>query len=147
MTIFSGLSAVLTSTCAMLVTAALQSNKFIDKFFSTMIHGMSAADNIAEAVEKRSKIYGDGVVANGEISEREILMKSRMRLHALERQEQAVANGTATYVPERTMTDKLGDAMKIAKEAATKSVKPVVVGSATAADASVKITSAVPGTK
>jgi hypothetical protein len=127
-------AAVFTSTCAMLVTTALRSNTLVDKTMSTLIHGVSAAENVADAVEKRSKIYGDGMVRNGEIAEREILLKSQMRLHNLEAQEKAVAAGQATYVPEPSLTEKLKEAAAAAKEA--------VSGSAKAAGASVTITPA-----
>jgi hypothetical protein len=134
--IFGMASAVFTSACAMLVTTAVKSNVLVDKSANTLIHGVSAAENVAEAVEKRSAIYSDGIVRNGELAERETYLKSKLRLHNLEKQEAAVAAGLAEYTPDPSLKDKLTKAMEDAKEA--------VVGSAKAADGNVKITSAVP---
>jgi hypothetical protein len=133
--IFGMASAVFTSVCAMLVTTAVKGNLVVEKTANTLIHGISAAENIAEAVEGRSKIYGEGMVRNGELAERETTLKYKLRLANLERQEEIVRNG-GEYVPEATLGDKLTKALKEAKDS--------VVGSAQAADSSVKITSAVP---
>jgi hypothetical protein len=116
--IFGMASAVFTSVCAALVTTAVKGNSLIDKTANTLIHGVSAAENVAEAVERRSKIYGDGIVRNGELAERETTLKYRLRLHNLEKQEKDVLAGLADYTPEPTMKDKLQKAM----EAATASV-------------------------
>jgi hypothetical protein len=133
--IFGMASAVFTSMCAALVTTAVKGNTLIDKSANTLIHGVSAAENVAEAVERRSKIYGDGIVRNGELAERETTLKYKLRLTNLERQEQAVANGAA-YTPDPSFADKLQAKLEEAKNA--------VVGSDTAsADGSVKITPAV----
>lgn len=120
--IFGMASAVFTSLCAALVTTAVKGNTLIDKTANTLIHGVSAAENVADAVEKRSAIYGQGIVNNGELAERETTLKYRLRLANLERQEQAIANGTATYVPDPSLLDKLGKAMQDAKDSVVGSV-------------------------
>jgi len=133
--IFGMASAVFTSAAAMLVTTAVKGNTLVDKLANTLIHGVAAAENLAEAVERRSKIYGDGLVRNGELAERETTLKYQLRLANLERQEETVRNG-GIYVPEPTMSEKITTALKEAKDA--------YINSAPATGESVKITSAVP---
>lgn len=120
--VFAMASAVFTSACSMLITTAIKGNTLVDKTANTLIHGVSAAENVAEAVEKRSKIYGDGIVRNGELSERETTLKYRLRLANLERQEEAIRKGTATYTPDPSLADKLGKAMEAAKNSVIGSV-------------------------
>jgi len=134
--IFGMASAVFTSMASVLVTTAVKGNVLVEKTANTLIHGVAAAENVAEAVERRSKIYGDGMVRNGELSERETELKYLLRLANLERQEEAVRLGTATYVPEPTVGDKITTALKEAKD--------TVLGSANAAEGIVKISPAVP---
>lgn len=120
--VFAMASAVFTAACSMLITTAVKGNTLVDKTANTLIHGVSAAENVAEAVEKRSKIYGDGIVRNGELSERETTLKYRLRLANLERQEEAIRKGTATYTPDPSLADKLGKAMEAAKNSVIGSV-------------------------
>ena len=82
-------SAVFTSLAATVVTFAIKSNVLVDKSFNVAIHGVSAAEFIAEAGEKRAEIYGQGIVNNGALAERETTLKQKLRLHALEKQEKA----------------------------------------------------------
>lgn len=113
--IFGMASAVFTATCGTLITVAVKGNTLIDKTANTLIHGVAAAENIAKAVEDRSKIYGEGLVRNGELAERETTLKYQLRLANLERQEEAVRNGTATYTPDPSLMSKLGKAVEDAK--------------------------------
>lgn len=110
--IFGMASAVFTSLCTALVTLAVKGDILIGKSANTLIFGVSAAENVAEAVEKRSKIYGDGIVRNGDLAERETTLKHKLRLHNLEQQEKAVIAGTATYKPEPSLASKAGQAIK-----------------------------------
>lgn len=134
--IFGMASAVFTSMAAALVTTAVKGNTLIDKTANTLIHGVSAAENVAEAVERRSKIYGDGIVHNGELAERETALKYKLRLANLERQEAAVLSGAMEYTPDPTLTEKLAKAVQDAKNS--------VVGSADAADEVPTIRNAAP---
>jgi len=136
-TMFGMASAVFTSTCAMLVTTAVRSNAFIDKSMNVLIHGVAAAENVAAAVEVRSKIYGEGMIENGKLSEREILLKTKMRLANLEKHEAAVAAGTAEYTPAPSFGDQFANAIKRTRTAVVGSVEP------SAADTGVQVTSAV----
>lgn len=136
-TIFGMASAMFTSIAAMVVTTAVKSNTLVDKTANTLIHGVSAAENVAEAVEKRSKSYSDGLVRNGEIAEREGTLRYELRLWHLENKERRIKEGKEEYVPEGSLADQL--------KAATEKVKEAVAGSADkAAGTNVKITSAVP---
>lgn len=117
--IFGMASAVFTSAAAALVTTAVKGNTLIDKTANTLIHGVSAAENVAEAVERRSKIYGDGIVNNGELAERETALKYKLRLANLERQEAAVLSGELEYKPDPTLTEKLQKAVKDAANSVT----------------------------
>lgn len=121
--VFAMASAVFQAACGMLVTTAVRGNQLVDKTASTLIHGVSAAENISIAVEERSKIYGDGIVRNGELAERETTLKYRMRLASLEKQEADILAGVATYKPDATITDKLSQAMKDAVQSVTGSEK------------------------
>jgi len=56
----------------------------LDTTLDVAIHGVNAANHIASAVERRAEIYGDGMVANGVLAEREITLKHMHRLRALE---------------------------------------------------------------
>lgn len=134
--IFGMASAVFTSVCAALVTTAVKGNTLIDKSANTLIHGVSAAENVAEAVERRSKIYGDGIVRNGELAERETTLKYQLRLANLEKQEEAIRNGTATYTPDPSLVEKLAKAVGDAKNS--------VVGSVQTADEAPTIRNAAP---
>ena len=134
--IFGMASAVFTSMAAVLVTTAVKGNILVDKTANTLIHGVSAAENVACAVEQRSKIYGDGMVENGRLAERETQLKYLLRLANLERQEEAVRNGTATFtpeVPEPTFGARIATAIKGA-------TATPVIDSAIAVGESVKIT-------
>jgi len=113
--IFGMASAVFTSACAMVVTTAVRGNTLVDKLANTLIHGVAAAENVAEAVERRSKIYGDGIVRNGELAERETTLKYKLRLVNLERNEAAIQAGTAEYVPEPSLTEKFTGMFAAAK--------------------------------
>lgn len=100
-------SAVFTSLCAALVTTAVQGNVLITKTFNVLIYGVAAAEQIAKAAEGRAKIYGEGLVANGELAERETKLKSLLRLHALEAQEEAAQTQpkTVSSKPAETKSD------------------------------------------
>lgn len=144
--IFGMASAMFTSVAAAVVTTAVQSNRFIDKTFSVMVHGVSAADNVASAVERRSQIYGEGIVRNGELAERETTLKYKLRLHNLEEQERRVLEGVEEYVPEKTVSERVSEAVSSIKTAVSgsaneASTQPVEVTGA--AGGSVKITPAV----
>lgn len=106
-------SAVFTSLCTALVTTAVKSNVLIDKTFNVAIHGVSAAEHIADAGEKRAKIYSDAIVKNGSLAERESEIRARLRLLALERQEAATAEATKAAKPKPAIR-------RTAKKAATK---------------------------
>lgn len=110
--LFAMASAVVQAACGMLVTTAVRGNQLIDKTASTLINGVSAAENISIAVEQRSKIYGDGIVRNGELSERETTLKYRIRLHNLEKQEKDILAGITTYTPDPSLKEKLAKAVK-----------------------------------
>lgn len=119
-TIFGMASAVFTSAAAALVTTAVKGNSLIEKSANTLIHGVSAAENVAKAVEKRSEIYGNGIVNNGELAERETTLKYKLRLAALERQERAVMEGLEIVSePEESLTDKFTDIIKSVKDSVT----------------------------
>ena len=81
----SGMFAALSNT---VITTAVKGTVLIDKSLNVAIHGVSAAENISEAVEKRSKSYGEGIIANGELAERERTLKYILRLKNLEKQEE-----------------------------------------------------------
>jgi len=83
-------SAVFTSIAATIVTTAVKANVLVDKTFNVAIHGVAAAEHVARAGEERAKIYGEGIVNNGVLSEREITLKHKLRLYALEQQELAM---------------------------------------------------------
>jgi len=83
-------SAVFTSIAATIVTTAVKANVLVDKTFNVAIHGVAAAEHVARAGEERAKIYGEGIVNNGVLSEREITLKHKLRLYALEQQEKAL---------------------------------------------------------
>lgn len=132
--IFGMASAVFTSACAMLVTVAIKSNTLVEKTANTLIHGVSSMENVAEAVERRSKIYGDGMVRNGELAERETELKYKLRLANLERQE-VIINGGGE-IPEVPMGVNMQSAFREAKDS--------VADSAQAVGERVKITPAIP---
>lgn len=115
--VFAMASAVFQAACGMLVTTAVRGNQLVDKTASTLIHGVSAAENISIAVEQRSKIYGDGIVRNGELAERETTLRYKLRLANLEKQEKDILAGIATYKPDPTLTEKLGAAISSVKDA------------------------------
>ena len=85
------LSAVITSACTALVTTAIKGNEAIAGLFGIVIHAISAGEHIAEAVEGRAKIYGEHLVKNGALAEREGTLKHVLRLKALEAQEQSAS--------------------------------------------------------
>lgn len=113
--IFGMASAVFTSACAALVTTAVKGNELITHTANTLIHSASAAENVTAAVEKRSKIYGDAIVENGKLAEREGTLKHQMRLYALEAKEKAVREGRIPAEFADTFSDKLQKAMSDAK--------------------------------
>jgi hypothetical protein len=115
--LFAMASAVVQAACGMLVTTAVRGNQLVDKTASTLIHGVSAAENISIAVEQRSKIYGDGIVRNGELSERETTLRYRLRLANLEKQEKDILAGLAAYTPDPSLKDKLKKALEQASSA------------------------------
>jgi len=97
-------SAVFTSLAAAIVTMAVKSNVLVEKGFNVLIHGVSAAEHIAEAAEGRAEIYGQGLVANGALAERETALKHRLRLAVLEAQEISAGSNPEADKPKPTKT-------------------------------------------
>ena len=81
------ISAVITALGAMTITAANKSNAVLSNTGDIFVYGTSAAARVTKAVDQRAEIYGNAIVANGELAEREHLVKARMRLANLEQQE------------------------------------------------------------
>lgn len=90
--IFGMLSSMFAALSATVITTAVKGTKLIDKTLNVAINSVSAAENITEAVEKRSKIYGEGMVRNGALAERESELKHILRLRNLEKQESSVGS-------------------------------------------------------
>jgi hypothetical protein len=88
--IFGMLSGMFSAISNTVITTAVKGTKLIDKTLNVAINSVSAAENISEAVEKRSKTYGEGIVRNGKLAERETTVKYVLRLRNLEKQEAAV---------------------------------------------------------
>lgn len=88
-TVFGMLSGMFGALSNTIITTAVKSTVLIDKTLNVAINGVSAAENVSEAVEKRSKIYGDGIVSNGKLAERETKLKYLLRLKNLENQEKS----------------------------------------------------------
>lgn len=88
-TIFGMISGMFAALSTTVITTAVKGTTLIDKTLNVAINSVSAAENISEAVEKRSKIYGDGIVSNGELAERETRLKYILRLKNLEAQEKS----------------------------------------------------------
>jgi hypothetical protein len=80
-------SAMLSAVFATIVTTAVRSNDLVNKTFNVVINGMSAAEHVSIAIDKRAEIYGKGLVDNGVLAERETLLKQKLRLAVLEQQE------------------------------------------------------------
>jgi hypothetical protein len=76
------------------------------------INTVSALENITDAVEQRSKIYGAGMVSNGELAERETRLKYKLRLKNLENQEDK-APVTKTLDKPETVADAVAATVKI----------------------------------
>lgn len=83
-------SAMLSAIFATIVTTAVETNGLVKQAFSVLSYTMSAAEHITQAVDKRSEIYGKGMVSNGALAERETELKYKLRLAALEAQEVSV---------------------------------------------------------
>jgi len=81
------ISAVISAMAAMIVTTCVQGNRFVGKFFNVAIHGVSAAEHIARAGEERAEIYGQSIVNNGVLAQREMVIRHRKRLVAVENEE------------------------------------------------------------
>ena len=81
-------SAVITAIGAMSITAANTSNELLSVNGRSLINLSNAGEKMTSAVDKRADILGTAIVSNGELAEREHAIKARMRLRALERQEQ-----------------------------------------------------------
>lgn len=96
------LSATVTALGTTVITTAVKSTTLIDKSMNVLIHGVSAAEHIADAGEKRAKIYSDAIVKNGDLAEREGVVRAKLRLIALEKQEAA----TGATKPKRRVTRK-----------------------------------------
>jgi hypothetical protein len=86
-TIFGMLSGMFAALSNTVITTAVKATVLIDKSLNVAINTVSAAENVTVAVEQRSKIYGDGIVRNGELAERETTLKYKLRLKNLEKQE------------------------------------------------------------
>jgi hypothetical protein len=85
----SMLAAVIAALTQTITITALRSTTLIDKSSNVLIHGVAAAEHIAAAAEQRAEIYGRGMVANGELAEREIQITHMLRLRNVEREELA----------------------------------------------------------
>lgn len=116
-TIFGMGSAMFTSLAAAIVTTAVRTNELVDKSFSGLVHIASAGDNIANAVEKRSEIYGDAIIRNGELSEQEQTLKYEMRLHNLKEKQRQILSGELKLEPEITVSQRVASAVKDIKDA------------------------------
>ena len=79
--------AMLNAIFSTVVTTAVRSNELVNRTFNVVINGMSACEHISIAIDKRADIYGKGLVEGGVLSERETLLKQKIRLAALEAQE------------------------------------------------------------
>ena len=88
------ISAVITALGAMTITAANKSNEVLSNTGDILVYGTSAGARVTKAVDLRAEIYGNAIVANGEIAEREHLVKARMRLASLEDQEAQMLSQT-----------------------------------------------------
>lgn len=86
-TIFGMISGMFAALSTTVITTAVKLTVLIDKTMNVGINSVSALENITEAVEQRSKIYGKGMVSNGELAERETKLKYLLRLANLEKQE------------------------------------------------------------
>jgi hypothetical protein len=80
---------VFRALCSMLTTVATQGEVFVYKGSNVLINTVSAGEHISKACETRAEIYGAGMVKNGALAERELELKHKIRLYALERQEAA----------------------------------------------------------
>jgi hypothetical protein len=86
-TIFGMISGMFAALSTTVITTAVKATVLIDKCMNVGINSVSALENITDAVEQRSKIYGAGMVSNGELAERETKLKYILRLKNLENQE------------------------------------------------------------
>jgi len=78
---------VISTVIATLGSTIIKASTVLTHSFDVLIHGVNAANHIAYAVEQRAEIYGDGMVSNGALAEREIKLKSAARIRALEEAE------------------------------------------------------------
>jgi Mg-chelatase subunit ChlI len=107
------ISAVITAIGAMTITAANKSNLILNNVGDVGVFGTSAAARVTKAVDQRAEIYGTAIVNNGQIAEREHLVKSRMRLANLERQEAEMLAQTKPIRKTRTPKAKSPKAKKL----------------------------------
>jgi hypothetical protein len=107
---------MLSAIFSTVVTTAVRSNDLVNRTFNVVINGMSAAEHISIAIDKRSEIYGKGLIEGGILSERETLLKQKMRLSILEAQELAAR----THKPVTAKPTKPA----VRKKVAAKTAKP-----------------------
>ena len=94
-TMMGATSGMFTSLATTVITLAVKSDVFIDKTFNTVIHIVSASENITRAADKRSESYADGIINNGLLAEQERTLKYELRLHNIKKQREVVDQQTA----------------------------------------------------
>jgi hypothetical protein len=82
------ISAVITAAGAMAITAANTSNELLSVNGRSLINLSNAGEKLTSAVDERAGILGTALINDGDLAAREHEIKSRMRLRALERQEE-----------------------------------------------------------
>lgn len=85
--IFGMLSGMFGALSTTVITTAVKFTLLMDKSMNVCINLVSAAEHVSDAVDKRANIYGEGMVSNGRLAEREIKLKHMLRLANLEKQE------------------------------------------------------------
>ena len=100
----SVLTAVITSLGAMTITLANRSNQLVDINGNSLVNLSSAGEKLTAAVDKRAGIYGDAIVENGKLAEREHTLKQKIRLAILEEQEKSQAKPQAKAAPKTRKT-------------------------------------------
>jgi hypothetical protein len=75
----------------MTITLANRSNQLVDINGNSLVNLSSAGEKLTAAVDKRAGIYGDAIVENGKLAEREHTLKQKIRLAILEEQEKSQA--------------------------------------------------------
>jgi hypothetical protein len=122
-TMLGMLSGMVVALANTVIRTAVKSTDLIDKLLNTSINLVSSAETISAAVEKRAVIYGEGMIRNGALAEREIELKHRLRVKNLEKQEGLVANSPKPA--EDQVEEAIEEVMKgkVAEAAAKKKAK------------------------